>query len=48
VRRPELKRTLGFATGFALDGFLKQHGVVGAYAEDDLEHDRADWRRAGF
>jgi hypothetical protein len=44
----ELRRILNFATGAALDGFLKAHGLPIDYTLDDLERDRQDLIRAGF
>jgi predicted HTH domain antitoxin len=35
----QVRRLLGFATGYELDGFLKQHGVYLNYSAEDLEHD---------
>lgn len=48
LTKAELRRLLGFATGAALDGFLKAHGVFIEYGIDDLERDREDLRRLGL
>ena len=48
LTKAELRRLLGFATGAALDGFLKAHGVFIEYGVDDLERDREDLRRLGL
>ncbi len=44
----ELGRLLGFETKAALDGFLKEHGVMLDYTLNDLERERQDLKRAGF
>ena len=49
LTKPELRRLLGYETRAALDGFLKEHGLV----EDlptvaDLERERQDLRSVGF
>ncbi len=44
----ELRRLLGFATRYELDGFLKNHGVFEPYSLDDLERERGDLQRLGF
>ncbi|HEV2137122.1 MAG TPA: UPF0175 family protein [Terracidiphilus sp.] len=37
----EMRRLLGFETGYELDGFLKSHNIYeGAYGLEDLEKDR--------
>jgi hypothetical protein len=43
-----LRRLLGFATRYALDGFLKAHGVDSLYTLDDLEREQGDLQRLGF
>ena len=40
LRRPELRRLLGFATRGELDGFLKAHGVYEDYTLADLDRER--------
>lgn len=41
LTKPELRQTLGFATGYELDGFLKKHQVWIEYDEEDLARERA-------
>lgn len=48
LRRPELRRLLGFSTRSELDEFLKIHEVFGSYTPADLERDRNDLRRLRF
>jgi hypothetical protein len=48
ITGPELRRLLGFGTGYELDGFLKAHGVYEDYMMEDLERERADLRRLGL
>ena len=48
ITDPELRRLLGFATRYELDGFLKSHGVYAEYTMEDLEREREDLRRLGF
>lgn len=48
ITQPELRRMLGFATGEALDGFLKAHGIFLDYTLNDLEQERQDLRRLGI
>jgi Uncharacterised protein family (UPF0175) len=48
LTKPELRRSLGFATRDAPDGFLKAHGVFEPCSLDDLERERRDLQRLGF
>jgi hypothetical protein len=48
LTKAELRRLLVFATGAALDGFLKAHGVIIEYGIEDFERDREDLRRLGL
>ena len=48
LTKPELRRLLGFGTRYALDGFLKAHGIFEPYNLDDLEQERQDLQRLGF
>jgi uncharacterized protein YgbK (DUF1537 family) len=48
LTKPELRRLLGFGTRYALDGFLKAHGVYEIYSLEDFEHERRDLARLGF
>lgn len=50
--KPDLRRLLGFETGYEIDGFLKAHGVYHNYTLADmeremesLEHTSADRRK---
>ena len=45
LTKPELRHTLGFATGYELDGFLKEHQVWIEYDEQDLMHERTSLDR---
>jgi len=44
----ELRRLLGLATRYELDGILKRHLVFEPYSLDDLERERQDLQRLGF
>ena len=45
----EIQRLLGFATRYALDGFLKAHGIlIDHYTVDDLHREVATLERLGF
>jgi hypothetical protein len=44
----QLRRLLGFASRYELDGFLKQHEVWLDYSWQDLENDRETHRRLGL
>jgi hypothetical protein len=48
LTKPELRRLLGFGTRYALDGFLKAHGVFEVFTLDDLEREIADLQRLGL
>jgi hypothetical protein len=48
LTKAELRRVLGFATRYALDGFLKAHDVYEPYSLEDLERERRDLQRLGF
>ena len=44
----EIQRLLGFATRYALDGFLKAHGIlIDDYTVDDLRREVATLERLG-
>jgi hypothetical protein len=45
LNKRELRHTLGFETGYELDGFLKSHGVWIEYDEQDLARERASLDR---
>lgn len=44
----DLRRLLGFATRWQLDGFLKSHGVYEDYSLEDFEEERAALKSLGF
>lgn len=44
----QLRRLLGFASQYELDGFLKEREVWLDYSWRDLEQDRETHRRLGF
>ncbi|MEO8883229.1 MAG: UPF0175 family protein [Devosia sp.] len=44
----ELRRMLGFATRYELDGFLKERGVFHDYTLDDLRREQETLDRLGF
>ncbi len=44
----QLRRLLGFETGYELDGFLKTHQVWLEYSLEDLKRDREAHRKLGF
>jgi hypothetical protein len=44
----QLRRLLGFETGYELDGFLKAHGVWADYTIEDLRREVATLERLGF
>ena len=44
----QLRRLLGFETGYELDGSLKAHQVWLEYSLEDLKRDREAQRKLGF
>jgi hypothetical protein len=48
LTKPDLRHALGFATGYELDGFLKQHQIWIEYDEQDLMRERASLDRLGL
>jgi hypothetical protein len=48
LTKSELRRVLGLATRYELDGFLKAHEVYEPYRIQDLERERRDLKRLGF
>jgi hypothetical protein len=46
--KPDLRRLLGFETGYEIDGFLKAHNVYEDYTIDDFEREREALRTLGF
>jgi hypothetical protein len=47
ITKPELRRLLGFETGYQLDGFLKAHEVYEDYTLQDLEKELEGLSRLG-
>jgi hypothetical protein len=43
-----LRRLLGFATSYEIDGFLKAHGVYDDYTLEDFERERQALKSLGF
>jgi hypothetical protein len=48
LTKPQLRKALGFATGYELDGFLKKNQVWIEYDEQDLARERASLERLGL
>jgi hypothetical protein len=48
ITKPELRRLLGFATRFQLDGFLKAHNVYEDYTMEDLAQELEGLTRLGI
>lgn len=48
ITTAQLRRVLGFATRYELDGFLKKHEVWLDYTWRDLEQNRESHRRLGL
>jgi hypothetical protein len=48
LTRPDLRRLLGFATRYELDGFLKAHGVNEGLTVEEFERDRETLDRLGL
>jgi hypothetical protein len=48
LSKPELRRLLGFATRYELDGFLKAHDVYETYSIEHFEHEQATLRKMGL
>lgn len=40
ITKPELQRLLGIETGYALDGFLKVHGIWIEYTKEDAAREQ--------
>ncbi len=47
INKPDLRRLLGFETGYEIDGFLKAHGVYEDYSLSDIENEVAALIRMG-
>ena len=48
LAKPDLRRLLGFETGYEIDGFLKAHNVYEDYSMDDFEREREALRSLGL
>ncbi len=48
ISKAELRRLLGFATRYQLDGFLKSHGIGEDYTMADFEQDRDALKQLGY
>jgi hypothetical protein len=48
LNKPDLRRLLGFETGYEIDGFLKAHNVCEDYTLEDFELDRDALKQLGF
>jgi hypothetical protein len=48
ITKAQLRRLLGFETGYELDGFLKTHGVLMKVTAEDLRRDVETLQRLGF
>jgi len=46
--KPDLRRLLGFETGYEIDGFLKAHNVDEPYTMDDFGREREALKSLGF
>jgi hypothetical protein len=47
INKPDLRRLLGFETGYEIDGFLKAHDVYQECAVQDIEDEVAALVRLG-
>jgi hypothetical protein len=48
LTKSELRRLLGIPSRLQLDAFLKAHDVFEPYTVEDLDRERATFRRLGF
>jgi hypothetical protein len=48
INRPELRRMLGYATRYQLDGFLKEHGVDENFTLEEIERQVEGLKQLGF
>jgi hypothetical protein len=48
LNKPDLRRLLGFETGYEIDGFLKAHNVFENYTMEDFEREREALKSLGF
>ena len=48
LNKPDLRRLLGFETGYEIDGFLKAHNVYEDFTMEDFERERETLKSLGF
>ncbi|MGO4880304.1 MAG: UPF0175 family protein [Bryobacteraceae bacterium] len=48
LNKPDLRRLLGFETGYEIDGFLKAHNIYEDYSLEDFERDREALKSLGL
>jgi hypothetical protein len=48
LNKPDLRRVLGFETGYEIDGFLKAHNVFDEYTMEDFERERQALKELGL
>jgi hypothetical protein len=48
LHKPDLRRLLGFETGYEIDGFLKAHNVYEDYSMEDFERERVALKCLGL
>jgi hypothetical protein len=48
LNKPDLRRLLGFETGYEIDGFLKAHNVYEEYTLEDFEREREALKSLGL
>jgi Uncharacterised protein family (UPF0175) len=48
LNEPDLRRLLGFETGYEIDGFLKAHNVYEEYTLEDFEREQEALKSLGL
>jgi hypothetical protein len=48
LNKPDLRRLLGFETGYEIDGFLKAHNVYEEYTLKDFEREQEAMKSLGL
>ena len=48
ISKPELRRMLGYATRYQLDGFLKEHGIYEGFTLEEIEQQVEGLKQLGF
>ena len=48
LNKPDLRRLLGFETGYEIDGFLKAHNVYEDYTLEDFAREREALKSLGL